>query len=64
MSIVVQAVPLLFAALIVTLILRPLIARRRPAPPRPRRTRPQRSNLRVVSSDRMDDELKDLLKRG
>jgi hypothetical protein len=66
MSIVVQAIPLAFLALIVTLIARPLLARRRPQPARPARKpskAPKRSHLSVVSRSRMDEELNDLLKR-
>jgi hypothetical protein len=65
MSIVLQAIPLAFLAIIVTLIARPLLARRRPGPMRPPRTppKPKRSHLSVVSRSRMDDELNDLLKR-
>ena len=65
MTAVMQAIPLLVLAGIVVLILRPLIARRGWSLPRPRakRARPRRTNLTVVSRSRMDDELKDLLKR-
>jgi hypothetical protein len=63
MSIVQQAIPLAFLAIILTLIARPLLARRRPRPARPPRKPPKRSHLSVVSRSRMDDELNDLLKR-
>jgi hypothetical protein len=64
MSIVLQAIPLAFLAIIVTLIARPLLARRRPRPMRPRTPpKPKRSHLSVVSRNRMDEELNDLLKR-
>jgi hypothetical protein len=66
MSIVLQAIPLAFLAIIVTLIARPLLARRRPRPARPARKPskvPKRSHLSVVSRSRMDEELNDLLKR-
>jgi hypothetical protein len=65
MSIVLQAIPLAFLAIIVTLIARPFLARRGPRPARPPRKppKPKRSHLSVVSRSRMDEELNDLLKR-
>jgi hypothetical protein len=67
MSIVLQAIPLAFLAIIVALIVRPALARRRPGPARPPRKppkpKPKRSHLSVVSRNRMDEELNDLLKR-
>jgi len=67
MTYVVQAVPLLVVAVIVALILRSAL-RGRVAWPRPARAprppRPKKSRLRDVSRDRMDDELRDLLRKS
>jgi hypothetical protein len=65
-SYLVQAVPLLVVALVVGLIVRDRLGRlpaRTRRAPRARPLKAKRSHLSVVSRDRMDDELKDLLKR-
>ncbi|HEY4442076.1 MAG TPA: hypothetical protein VGN14_16580 [Candidatus Elarobacter sp.] len=64
MDVVREAIPFLFAALIVGLVVRDRFGRMPRRAPKPKRPpRPKRSHLSVVPRDRMDDELQDLLKR-
>ncbi|GAC1580330.1 MAG: hypothetical protein NVS3B7_14850 [Candidatus Elarobacter sp.] len=60
---VVAALPLLLLAGIVVLVVRPHVRGRFAGTPRVRAPRRKKSTLRSVPRDRMDDELRDLIRK-
>jgi len=67
MQYVAPAIPLLLLGGIVALVLASALRGRvllKRAPRAPRAPRPKKSTLRMVSSDRMDADLQDLIRKG